>query len=48
LIAYTSWVFWIGGIGVISLLVGVLLFFLGHAAIRRDVSDEEVIAEVTS
>jgi amino acid transporter len=48
LIAYNSWVLWIGSIGVLSLLVGVLLFFLGHAAIRRDVSDEEVIAEVTS
>ena len=48
LIAYASWVYWIGGIGVLSLLVGVLLFFLGHAALRRDVSDEEIMAEVTS
>src|SRR5579883_2812988 len=48
LIAYNLWVLWIGGIGLLSLLVGVVLFFIGHATIRGDVSDEQVIAEAIS
>jgi hypothetical protein len=32
---------------ILSLIVGALLFFIGHATVRRDVTDEEVIAEVT-
>ena len=48
LIAYNQWILWIGGIGLLSLLVGVVLFFIGHATIRGDVSDEQVIAEAIS
>nr|HET6901075.1 gamma-aminobutyrate permease-like transporter [Ktedonobacteraceae bacterium] len=48
LIAYTSWVIWIGSIAVLSLIVGAVLYFVGHATIREDVSDEEVIAKVTT
>ncbi len=47
LLTEQQWWLWIGGIGVLSLIVGVLLYFIGHATIRRDVTDEEVIAEVT-
>jgi len=48
LISYSSWVAWIGGIGLLSLAVGVLLYFVGHAAVRSEVSDDEIIAEVIS
>ncbi len=47
LIAYNVWVLWIGGIAILSLLVGVVLFVIGQTTIRKDVSDEEIIAEVT-
>jgi len=40
-------VLWIGGIGVISLLIGIAIFFIGQATIKTNVSDEEVIAQVT-
>ncbi len=43
----TQWDLWIGGIGVISLIIGALIFFIGQATIRTNVSDEQVIAEVT-
>src|SRR5205085_4264824 len=46
-ISTLQWDLWIGGIGLISLIVGALLFFVGRATIRRDVTDEQVIAEVT-
>src|SRR5207249_3493610 len=46
LISYTSWLFWIGGIAVLSLIVGVVLFFVGRATVKGDVSDEEIIAKV--
>jgi amino acid transporter len=42
-----QWDLWIGGIGIISLLVGAALFFIGRATVRRDVTDEQIIAEVT-
>ena len=48
LIAYGSWVLWIGSIAVLSLIVGAVLYFVGHATIKEDVSDEEIIAKVTS
>jgi hypothetical protein len=38
---------WIGGIAVISLLVGIIVFFIGQATIKTNVSDEEIIAQVT-
>ena len=47
LISEQQWWLWIGGIGVISLIVGIILFFIGRATVRRDVTDEQVIAEVT-
>ncbi|MBV9230472.1 MAG: amino acid permease, partial [Chloroflexi bacterium] len=42
------WISWIGGIAILSLIVGAVLFFIGHATVRTDVTDDEVIAEVTS
>jgi glutamate:GABA antiporter len=42
-----QWTLWIGGIGVISLIVGILVFFIGQATIKTNVSDEEIIAQVT-
>ena len=47
LIGYTAWVSWIGGISVLSLMAGAILFFIGQATIRSNVSDEEAIAEAT-
>jgi amino acid transporter len=47
LIDERTWLIWIGGIAVLSLLVGAGLYFLGQAITRADVSDEEIIAEVT-
>jgi hypothetical protein len=32
---------------VLSLLVGAIVFLIGQATIKTDVSDEEVIAQVT-
>jgi len=43
----TQWDLWIGGIAVLSLLVGIAVFFIGQATIKTSVSDEEVIAQVT-
>lgn len=42
-----QWDLWIGGIAILSLLVGAVAFFIGQATIKTDVSDEQVIAEVT-
>lgn len=47
LISYTQWLYWIGGIALLSLIIGAVLYFVGQATIRSDVSDDEVIAEVT-
>jgi glutamate:GABA antiporter len=47
LISYGPWVLWIGGIGVLSLIIGAVIFFVGQATIKSDVTDEEVIAEAT-
>jgi len=47
LISYGPWVLWIGGIGVLSLIIGVVIFFIGQATLKGDVSDAEVIAEAT-
>jgi len=48
LLSKTVWIWWIGGIAVLSLLIGASLFFIGQATIKGDVSDEEVINKVTS
>src|SRR6266568_8534238 len=47
LMTTTQWDMWIGGIAVLSLLVGAVVFFIGQATIKTNVSDEEVIAQVT-
>jgi len=41
------WDLLIGGIGVLSLIVGAVLFFVGRATLKTDISDEELIAKVT-
>jgi glutamate:GABA antiporter len=43
----SQWDIWIGAIAVLSLVVGIILFFVGQATIKGDVSDEEIIAKVT-
>jgi amino acid transporter len=48
LLSENQWVIWIGGIGVLSLIVGAVLFFVGQATVKTDVSDDEIIAEATS
>ena len=47
LMSTTQWDLWIGGIAILSLLVGIIVFFIGQATIKTSVSDEEVIAQVT-
>ncbi len=42
-----QWIVLIVGIAVISVAVGVILFFVGARSAKQDVSDEEVIAQVT-
>ena len=42
-----QWNTWVIGIVIISLIVAVIVFFMGRRAIRSDMSDEELIAEVT-
>src|SRR5437764_1021540 len=48
LLSYTTWILWIGSIAVLSLIIGAVLFFIGQASIKGDVSDEEAIAQATS
>lgn len=47
LLSEGQWILWIGGIAVISLVIGVLLFFVGKATAKGEVSDEDIIAQVT-
>jgi amino acid transporter len=42
-----QWDFWLVGITIIALIVAVVVFFIGQQAIRKGMSDEELIAEVT-
>ena len=42
-----QWILWIGGIAILSLLAGVILFFVGQASAKGEVSDEQIIASVT-
>ena len=37
-IAYGPWFYWIAGISLLSLAVGVVLYFVGHGADRAEVS----------
>ena len=48
LLSYNTWILWIGSIAVLSLIIGGLLFFIGRATVKGDVSDEEAIAQATS
>lgn len=41
------WVLWIGGIVVLSLVAGAVLFFIGQASTKGELSDEQLIATVT-
>jgi amino acid transporter len=47
LLSQSQWVLWIGGIAVFSLIVAVVIFFVGQATIKGDVTDEEIISQVT-
>ena len=47
LLSESTWVTWIGSIAVLSLVIAVVLFFVGQATIKSDVTDEEVLAKVT-
>ncbi len=47
LLSTGQWNSWVIGIVIISLIAAVIVFFMGRRAIRSDMSDEELIAEVT-
>jgi glutamate:GABA antiporter len=42
-----QWNTWVIGITIVALIVAVAVFFMGQRAIRSDMNDEELIAEVT-
>ncbi len=42
-----QWDFWMVGITIVALIVAVVVFYFGKQAIRKGMSDEELIAEVT-
>lgn len=46
-VAENQWVVWIGGFAIVSLLAGAVFYYLGRAAVKGDVSDEELITQVT-
>ena len=48
LLSLSQWILWIGGIGVLSLIVGIVLFFIGQSISRGDIGDEQIVTEVTS
>jgi len=47
LLSQGLWDLWIGGIALLSLIVGAILFFVGRAIEKGEMSDEQIIAEVT-
>ena len=47
LLTMQTWDLWIGTIAVLSLIVAIVVFFVGQATIKTDVSDEEIIKQVT-
>jgi len=47
LLSESQWILWIAGIAVLSLIVGAILFFVGQASVKGEVSDEQVITTVT-
>jgi hypothetical protein len=44
LIDAKGWDTWIAGIVVVSLIAATTIYFIGHARIRDDVTDEQAIA----
>jgi amino acid transporter len=44
----SQWDVWIASIAILSLAIGVVIFFVGRATIKTDVTDEEVIKQATS
>ena len=44
----SQWDVWIASIAIISLVIGALVFFIGQATIKSDVTDEEVIKQATA
>jgi len=44
----SQWDIWIASIAVISLVIGALVFFIGQATIKSDVTDEEAIKQATA
>jgi amino acid transporter len=47
LITLVPWDAWIVAIVVLSLIAATIIYFVGHATIREDVTDEEAISEAT-
>jgi glutamate:GABA antiporter len=47
LIEVGPWDAWLAGITVLSLAVAAVIYFVGHATIKEDVSDAQAIAEAT-
>jgi len=47
LIDVVRWDAWLAGITVLSLVVATVIYFVGHATIREDVSDAQAIADAT-
>jgi amino acid transporter len=45
LITVVPWDIWIGGIAVVSLIAAAIIYFIGHARIKDDETDEQVIAD---
>ncbi len=48
LVTTAMWDAWITGITIISLVVAVIGFYIGRSTLKSDLSDEEIITEVTS
>jgi amino acid permease len=48
LINLTGWNSWVIGIALLSLAIGVGVYFIGQASARSEVADEEIVAEVTN
>jgi amino acid transporter len=47
LITLVPWDAWIAAIVILSLVAAAIIYFVGHATIREDVTDEEAISEAT-
>jgi len=47
LVAGEAWMTWIISVTLISLFVAIVVYYIGQKTIESDVSDEEIIAEVT-